>query len=124
MSQHPTRRDRMPPRVLIVDDEPGIRRTLERMLSAWGYATVSAATGAEGIARFDEWPPHVVLVDLHLPDMDGRDLIATLEARGVDVPFIVITGDYGAPTDSIETVLKPFDIRELVELVGARTRAA
>lgn len=124
MSEHPTRRERMPPRVLIVDDEPGIRRTLERLLSAWGYATVSAATGADAIARFDEWPPHLVLVDLHLPDMDGRDLAEHLTTRGPGVPCIVITGDYGADTHSLARCLKPFDICELVELVGAHTRAA
>jgi CheY-like chemotaxis protein len=126
-SDAPTHRDRMPPRVLVVDDEPLLRRGVERILQRFGYATVGAANGAEALARYREWLPDLVLVDLHLPDMSGENLVALLRpGDAAGPPILIVTGE-SSVTDVVGTVgvvTKPFDVTALVELVRAHTRHA
>lgn len=117
----------MPPRVLVVDDEPLLRRGVERILQRFGYATVGAANGAEALARYREWLPDLVLVDLHLPDMSGENLVALLRpGDAAGPPILIVTGE-SSVTDVVGTVgvvTKPFDVTALVELVRAHTRHA
>ena len=112
--------------VLIVDDEPAIRRLLRTSLTAEGYRVSEATTGAEALAQAASGGPDVVLLDLGLPDLDGLDVIRTLRARSA-VPIVVLSAredergkvtalDLGAD----DYVTKPFGIAELV----ARLRAA
>jgi two-component system KDP operon response regulator KdpE len=112
--------------VLVVDDEPAIRRLLRTSLTAEGYRVSEASTGAEAIAQVGTETPDVVLLDLGLPDIDGLDVIRTLRARSA-VPIVVVSAredergkvtalDLGAD----DYVTKPFGIPELV----ARLRAA
>ncbi|MEJ0011717.1 MAG: response regulator [Bauldia sp.] len=113
-------------RVLVVDDEPQIQRFLKPALEASGYAVVSAATAAEALRAIANEAPDIVLLDLGLPDMDGKEVIARARAFS-KVPIIVLSVrdresekiaalDLGAD-DYVE---KPFDIGELM----ARLRAA
>jgi two-component system KDP operon response regulator KdpE len=113
-------------RVLIVDDEPQIQRFLKPALEVSGYATISAATAAEALRAIANEAPDIVLLDLGLPDMDGKEVIARTRAFS-RVPIIVLSVrdreaekiaalDLGAD-DYVE---KPFDIGELM----ARLRAA
>jgi two-component system KDP operon response regulator KdpE len=113
-------------RVLVVDDEPQIRRALGVNLRARGYDIDLAATGEEGLALAASRHPDVVLLDLGLPGIDGLDVIRGL--RGwTSVPIIVLTVreserdkvtalDIGAD----DYVTKPFGMDELL----ARLRAA
>jgi two-component system KDP operon response regulator KdpE len=113
-------------RVLVVDDEPQIRRALGVNLRARGYDIDLAATGEEGLAMAASHHPDVVLLDLGLPGIDGLDVIRGL--RGwTSVPIIVLTVreserdkvtalDIGAD----DYVTKPFGMDELL----ARLRAA
>ena len=84
------------PAVLIVDDEPAIRRLLRTSLVAQGYRTLEAATGAEALSALGaslgegREPVDVVLLDLGLPDMDGMDLLRRLRAASA-VPIVVLT---------------------------------
>ena len=64
--------------VLIVDDNEKNRKLAATVLSAAGFRTLEAATGAEGVARATERRPDVILMDLRLPDMDGREAARTL----------------------------------------------
>jgi two-component system KDP operon response regulator KdpE len=116
----------MNPLILIVDDEPAIRRLLRTSLSAEGYRTVEAETGADAIARARDAAPDVIVLDLGLPDMDGTDVLRTIRAASA-VPVVVLSAredergkvaalDLGAD----DYVTKPFGIAELV----ARLRAA
>lgn len=108
------------PLILIVDDEPQIQRFLAHALQAAGHDTVSAATGAEGLALAARAKPDLMILDLGLPDMDGKAVIETLR-KGSDMPVIVLSAhdqemekimalDLGAD----DFVAKPFAIGELL----------
>ncbi len=76
--------------VLIVDDEPAIRRLLRTSLGAQGYRTLEAATAAEALARIAADRPDVVILDLGLPDRDGLEVIRAVRT-GNAVPIVVLT---------------------------------
>ncbi|KQZ14381.1 two-component system response regulator [Mesorhizobium sp. Root554] len=113
-------------RILVVDDEPRIRRFLRLALEAAGYDVVEATTGAEALKAAVTAAPALVILDLGLPDMDGKDVISRLRAWS-QVPIIILSArdnetekiaalDLGAD-DYVE---KPFGIGELT----ARMRSA
>ncbi len=113
-------------RILVVDDEPQIQRFLKPALSAAGYDVREAMTGAEALKAAATMAPDVVILDLGLPDMDGKEVIANLRGWS-QVPIIILSArdresekiaalDLGAD-DYIE---KPFGIGELT----ARIRTA
>ncbi len=116
----------MAQRILVVDDEPQIRRALRAALQAAGYAVLQAAAGAEALDMLALHEPDVVILDLGLPDMDGGDVCVRLRAWS-RVPVIVLSVreaerekvkalDAGAD----DYLVKPFGIAELL----ARIRAA
>lgn len=113
-------------RVLVVDDEPQIRRALRINLSARGYEVVLAADGGSALRAVGEEHPEVILLDLGLPDMDGVEVIHGL--RGwTTVPIVVLSAridsaDKVAALDAgaDDYVTKPFVLEELL----ARLRAA
>ena len=80
--------------ILIVDDDAAIRALVREYVSdlAPDIVVVTAETGAEAQARFDEAKPDVVLLDMHLPDTDGLDVLARFRSAA-DVPVVVITAD-------------------------------
>jgi two-component system KDP operon response regulator KdpE len=113
-------------RVLVVDDEPQILRFLRASLGASGFDVIEAETGAEALKRAAADAPEIVVLDLGLPDMDGKDVIKSLREWS-EVPIIVLSArareaekiealDLGAD----DYVNKPFGIGELL----ARLRAA
>ena len=113
-------------RILVVDDEPQIQRFLRPSLKAAGYDVVDAATGAEALKAAATAAPALIILDLGLPDMDGKEVIARLRAWS-QVPIIILSArdqetekiaalDLGAD-DYVE---KPFGIGELT----ARMRTA
>lgn len=112
--------------VLVVDDEPQIVRALRINLAARGYKVVTAHDGAAALRAVADTKPHVVVLDLGLPDMDGNEVIAGL--RGwTSVPIIVLSARSDSP-DKVQAldagaddyVTKPFGMDELL----ARLRAA
>jgi two-component system, OmpR family, KDP operon response regulator KdpE len=116
----------MSPMVLVVDDEPAIRKLLRASLAAEGYRVSEVETGADAIIRAMADTPDVILLDLGLPDMDGLDVLRAIRASSA-VPIVVLSAredergkvtalDLGAD----DYVTKPFGIPELV----ARLRAA
>jgi two-component system KDP operon response regulator KdpE len=113
-------------RVLVVDDEPQIIRFLRPALEAAGYEMIEAATGAEALHNAVTRAPDIMILDLGLPDMDGKDVVVRLRAFS-ELPVVVLSArdresekiaalDLGAD-DYIE---KPFRIGELM----ARIRTA
>jgi two-component system, OmpR family, KDP operon response regulator KdpE len=114
------------PRVLIVEDEPALLRALRINLRARGYDVAIASEGREALAEARRHPPDVVLLDLGLPDLDGREVIRELRSW-TGTPVIVLSGR-GGSGDKIgaldagadDYVTKPFDMEELL----ARLRAA
>jgi two-component system KDP operon response regulator KdpE len=113
-------------RVLIVDDEPQIRRFLRTSLSAHGYRVIEAAGGQEAMTLLATERPELVLLDLGLPDIDGLEVIRRLREWSM-VPIIVVSVR-GREAEKIEAldcgaddyVTKPFGMGELL----ARMRTA
>ena len=112
--------------ILLIDDEAALTGVLRPVLTAAGHAVTVAATAAEGITGVDELDPDVILLDLGLPDADGKTVIRALRIKR-DTPIIVISarhqeGEKIAALDegADDYVDKPFDIGELM----ARIRVA
>ena len=110
------------PRVLIVDDDPAILRLLEVNFRMEGFDVDAAAHGEDALAAAAAATPDVVILDLMLPGMDGREILSQLRAAPTtsDVPVVFLTarGRDDAMTDGDELfVQKPFDTVELVETV-------
>jgi len=81
-----------PATILIVDDDRGLLRLIEKALRRERFATVTATSGQEAIAWLTQHRPDLMLLDLKLQDIDGKDLINHLEQLNRSVPFIIITG--------------------------------
>jgi DNA-binding NtrC family response regulator len=86
--------------VLIVDDEDHQRSALASMVSAWGYATETAANGHEALDKLRTFSPHAIVTDLMMPKMDGQELLRRLEPR---IPAIVVTA-FGNLETSVNVV--------------------
>jgi len=113
-------------KVLVVDDEPQIRRALRTSLEAHGYEVIAVATGEEGVVGAADTSPDLVLLDLGLPDIDGTEVIRRVRGFS-EVPVIVLSvresqADKVAALDAgaDDYVTKPFGMEELL----ARARAA
>ena len=113
-------------KVVVVDDEPQIRRALRTSLEAHGYEVAAVGTGEEGVLAAAEQRPDLLLLDLGLPDIDGTEVIRRVRPFS-DVPIIVLSvrdgqADKVAALDAgaDDYVTKPFAMEELL----ARARAA
>lgn len=111
------------PRILLVDDERTFRAILARALRARGYAVAEAASGAEALAAIRGVPPALLLLDVHLPDMTGWDVLRRLAAAGpVTVPTIVLSAAAPAPDPAARHgstfLAKPFALAAFLHLVA------
>jgi two-component system KDP operon response regulator KdpE len=116
-----------PLRILVIDDEPPIRKLLRVGLSAHGYQIVEASNGKMALDRLSEQAPDLVILDLGLPDMEGHELLRTMRARNDSVPIVVLSSrdDETGKVQALDSgaddyVTKPFGMDELL----ARMRAA
>ena len=112
--------------ILLIEDEPEIRRFLRATLPAHGFRLYEAATGNDGLAQAKAWNPDLILLDLGLPDLDGSEIIRHVR-EWTPTPIIVLSArdqeqakvaalDLGAD----DYITKPFGVNELL----ARMRAA
>jgi two-component system, OmpR family, KDP operon response regulator KdpE len=114
------------PSVVLIEDEPQIRRFLRATLTGQGYRLFETATGADGLVEVASRPPHLVILDLGLPDLDGVEVCRRLR-EGRAVPILVLSAR-GAESDKVaaldagadDYVSKPFAAGELL----ARVRVA
>ncbi len=90
-------------RLLVVDDDPLIRRSLGEMLRREGYAVVEASGGAEALRAAAASPPNLVVTDFNMPEIDGLQLLRELRARKPDLPVILVTG-YGTVEQAVEAM--------------------
>ena len=116
-------------RILIVDDEPKIRSFIGRALAAAGYATEFADSGAEGLRRALATRYDLVILDLVMPDLDGRQVLGRLLATRPSQAVIVLScvADVAAKVDCLERgaqdyLTKPFSLAELLARVRVRLR--
>ncbi|HEX9695052.1 MAG TPA: response regulator transcription factor [Actinomycetota bacterium] len=112
-------------RVLVVEDEASIVGPVRRALRREGYEVAVCDTGSQALALAASWEPSVILLDLMLPDMDGRDVARTIRS-GSGVPIIIVTarGEEAERVAGLELgaddyVVKPFSLPELLARVHA-----
>jgi two-component system KDP operon response regulator KdpE len=117
-----------PSRVLIVDDEPPIRRFLRTSLTAQGYQTLESESGEQALSALAKNRIDVVLLDLGLPDMDGVDVLQRIRANS-NVPVIVLSSRADEPSKvraldlgADDYVTKPFGTDELLARLRASLR--
>ena len=113
-------------RILVVDDEPQIRRSLQVNLESKHYAVLSASSGEEAIETITRWKPDLVIIDLLLPSIDGIELTRHIRKQS-PVPIIILSalGDERKKVEALECgaddyVTKPFGMEEVL----ARVRSA
>lgn len=117
-------------RILVVDDEPQIRRALRTSLQAHGYEVITAGNGEEAVLMVAEGAPDLVFLDLGLPDLDGTEVIRRVRAFS-EAPVIVLSvreqqADKVAALDAgaDDYVTKPFGMEELLARMRAGLRRA
>jgi two-component system, OmpR family, KDP operon response regulator KdpE len=116
-------------RILIVDDEPAIRRFLHTSLSAQGYQVFEAEDGASALASLRRDPLDVLVLDLGLPGMDGFEVIRQLRESGSTLPIVVLSvrADEAGKVKALDMgaddyVTKPFGIEELLARIRTAVR--
>ncbi len=116
----------MPPRILIVDDEPAVADLIEAVLKEEGYTVAIARDGVQGLALAREWNPDLILMDVMLPGIDGGTAIRRLKGDPATaaIPIVAMsagrtirrhTGDLGGADGALA---KPFDIDALLAQVA------
>jgi PAS domain S-box-containing protein len=111
------------PTVLQVEDDPVSARLIERALARRpGVRLLTATTAADGLRLARDERPDLLLVDVHLPDAPGTELVHRLrnDAATRDVFVVLVTADGAADVDGVEVLTKPVDVARLLELVDER----
>jgi two-component system nitrogen regulation response regulator NtrX len=114
----------MKSRILIIDDDAGIRESMRRTLEYQGYQFVGAATGPEGLALIDRDPPDLVFLDIKMPGMDGLEVLERIKSSNPTVPVVMVSG-HGTTQTGFEArdrgasgfIEKPFSESVLIERV-------
>ena len=117
-SQDPT----APPKILLIDDDSSVRRSISAFLSDSGFEIIEAANGSDGVFLFKREKPDLVLCDLRMPDMDGLEVIKEVTSESSNTPVIVISG-YGEIGDAVQALrlgaadylMKPIKDLEVLE---------
>jgi two-component system response regulator MprA len=113
----------------VCEDDAELRSVLRRALGADGFDVRATATGRDAVTRFSADAPDVLILDIGLPDADGRDVCQALRAHGVDAPVLFLTA-HGALSDRLagfgaggdDYLTKPFSLAELIVRVRALAR--
>lgn len=121
-------------RIMVVDDDPGIRRSLDTLLSRAGYQVVQAADGNEAVRLWRDQRVDLVITDLHMPNKDGIQTIVELLTHAPGTPVIAMSG--GGQTKRLDllgnlpllgrilTIEKPFTLGEMMQVVGQALKRA
>ena len=119
------------PLILVVEDDAALRSTVARGLAEEGFRCEAVGTGAELLARVPDAEPDVLVVDIGLPDCDGRDVCQALRARGIGTPVLFLTARdalvdrlAGFDAGGDDYLCKPFALDELIARLRALARRA
>jgi DNA-binding response OmpR family regulator len=114
-------------KILVVEDDPVNSMILADFLAANGYETVAAASGPEGMERFDQDKPDLCLVDVQLPRKNGFEVVREIKSRNGATPVLLMSAVYNDRDQSTRTVQlgtgadgylsKPFDLVQLLAQV-------
>jgi two-component system response regulator MprA len=116
-------------RILVVDDDPGVRSSLERALRLEGHDVESAPDGITALRSLALSPPDAVILDLGLPDVDGLEVCRRLRSTGDDTPVLILTARdaiddrvQGLDAGADDYLVKPFALAELLARLRALLR--
>ena len=116
-------------RVLVADDEPALRRMLDRTLAAEGYEVTVAGDGGAALAAAERSAPDVIVLDVAMPVLDGIAVCRRLRAKGVSTPILMLTARDAVPdrvagleAGADDYLVKPFAVAELIARLRALTR--
>ncbi len=116
-------------RVLVVDDDPPLRRMLERTLAAEGFEVAVAADGGAALVAAERVAPDVIVLDVAMPGLDGLAVCRRLRAKGLPTPILMLTARDAVPdrvagleAGADDYLIKPFAVQELVARIRALTR--
>lgn len=117
--------------ILIIEDEPALARSLQSGLTSEGFGVICKSTGREGMEFAQKGSPHLVLLDIRLPDGSGFDFCRQMRQMGLHQPIIMLTARHeetdkvlGLEMGADDYVTKPFSLRELVSRIRAQLRRA
>lgn len=110
--------------VLVVDDDPDILEALSEILEAEGFEIRRARNGKEALEKLEPTPPHLILLDLMMPVMDGWEFAQRMRQRpeAAQVPLIVLSADRNvgskaADIGAVGHLAKPFELNDLLDMV-------
>jgi two-component system, OmpR family, response regulator MprA len=116
-------------RLLIVDDDPGVRDSVGRALSRAGYSVAAVGNGSDAVASVARSPVDLIVLDVLMPAVDGLDVCRMLRARGDSTPVLMLTArdstedlESGLAAGADDYLVKPFALRELVARIRALLR--
>jgi two-component system chemotaxis response regulator CheY len=115
--------------ILVVEDTEEIRGLIVDTLTEEGYAVECASNGAEALAAVERDAPALVLLDLHMPVLDGWGFSRALAARALRIPIVVLTAAtnaarYSNEVGAVGCIRKPFALMDLIKTVDQAFRAA
>jgi two-component system cell cycle response regulator len=126
MSQAAENKDR---KILVVDDDPESRKLVSRALQFEGYKVENAGSGHEALDKMNTWRPHLILLDVSMPGLNGIDTLKFLRERDEYISCLFVSGKSstedvirGLDTGADDYVRKPFDVLELLARVRSQLR--
>jgi two-component system response regulator MprA len=118
-------------RVLVVDDDPSLRRMLQRTLAAEGFEVSVAGDGGAALVAVEKAAPDLIVLDLAMPVLDGLAVCRRMRARGLATPILMLTARDAVPdrvtgleAGADDYLVKPFAVQELIARLRALTRRA
>ncbi|MGI8863480.1 MAG: response regulator transcription factor [Solirubrobacteraceae bacterium] len=116
-------------RVLVVDDDPPLRRMLERTLTAEGFDVTLAIDGGAALVAAERSAPDVIVLDVAMPALDGLAVCRRLRGKGLPTPILMLTARDAVPdrvagleAGADDYLVKPFAVQELIARIRALTR--
>jgi DNA-binding NtrC family response regulator len=111
-------------KILVIDDEPSVRSSVEQALKSAGHKVTLVAAGSEAIRSFHETPADLVITDIFMPDYDGIQLISYFRKLSPNLPIIAMSGNpkgnmlqVARQLGVVATLEKPFGLEELLKVI-------